>query len=97
MFVLIGVIGGIMLNIGSIPQVIKLFRTQRAKDLSLSSHLVYFCGIVLLTMYSVHIKDLLLTVLNIAGLLGLLIIIGGIHLYGRFSIKEKRRRDVTNK
>ncbi len=95
MFILIGIIGGVLLNIGCIPQVIKLFKTQRAKDLSLSSHLVYLCGMALVTIYSIHIKDLLLTVLNIAGLLGLLIIIAGIHLYGRFSIEEKCRKEMT--
>ena len=89
MFILIGIIGGVILNIGCIPQIVKLFRTQKAKDLSLSSHLVYFCGIALLTIYSVHIKDILFTVLNIVGLIGLLIIIAGILLYGRFSIKVK--------
>ena len=94
MFVLIGVIGGIMLNIGSIPQVIKLFRTQRAKDLSLSSHLVYFCGIILLTIYSIHIQDILFTVLNIVGLLGLIVIIAGILLYGRFSIRKSEKKEV---
>ena len=83
MFILIGIIGGVMLNIGCIPQVVKLFKTQKAKDLSLSSHLVYFCGISLLTIYSIHIQDILLTVLNIIGLIGLLIIIVGILLYGK--------------
>ena len=84
MFILIGIIGGVLLNIGCIPQVIKLFKTQRAKDLSLSSHLVYFCGIALLTIYSIHMQDALFTVLNIIGLLGLVVIIAGILLYGRF-------------
>lgn len=83
MFILIGIIGGVMLNIGCIPQVIKLFKTQTAKDLSLSSHLVYFCGIALLTIYSIHIQDILFTVLNIFGLIGLLVIIAGILLYGK--------------
>ena len=82
MFILIGIIGGILLNMGCIPQVMKLFKTQRAKDLSLSSYLVYFCGIALLTIYSIYIQDLLLIVLNIVGLLGLLVIIAGILLYG---------------
>ena len=89
MFILIGIIGGVMLNIGCIPQVIKLFKTQTAKDLSLFSHLVYFFGIALLTVYSIHIQDVLFTVLNILGLIGLLLIITGILLYGRFSIKDK--------
>lgn len=89
MFILIGIIGGVMFNIGCIPQVIKLFKTQTAKDLSLFSHLVYFCGIAFLTIYSIHIKDTLLTVLNIIGLIGLLVIIAGILLYGRFSVKVK--------
>ena len=89
MFILIGIMGGIMVNIGCIPQVIKLFRTRRAKDLSLSSSLVYFCGIMLLTIYSIKIQNVLFTVLNIVGLIGLLIIIVGILLYGRFSIKVK--------
>ena len=84
MFILIGIIGGVLLNIGCIPQVIKLFKTQRAKDLSLSSHLVYFCGIALLTIYIIHMQDALFTVLNIIGLLGLVVIIAGILLYGRF-------------
>lgn len=89
MFILIGIIGGVMLNIGCIPQVIKLFKTQTAKDLSLFSHLVYFFGIALLTIYSIHIRNVLFIVLNIVGLIGLLIIIAGILLYGQFSIKDK--------
>jgi len=96
MFILIGIIGGVMLNIGAIPQVVKLFKTQKAKDLSLFSHLVYFCGIALLTIYSIHIQDVLFTVLNILGLIGLLVIIIGIVLYGRISIIEKLRKKVTN-
>jgi len=96
MFILIGIIGGVMLNIGCIPQIVKLFRTQTAKDLSLSSHLVYFCGIAMLTVYSIHIQDVLFTVLNIIGLIGLLLIIAGILLYGRFSSKSRCRKIVKS-
>jgi len=92
MFILIGIIGGVMLNIGCIPQIVKLFRTQTAKDLSLSSHLVYFCGIAMLTVYSIHLRDVLFTVLNIIGLIGLLLIVAGILLYGRFFIKVRCRK-----
>ena len=95
MFILIGIVGGVLLNIGCIPQIIKLFKTKKAKDLSLSSYLIYFCGIALLTIYSVHIKDLLLIVLNIVGLLGLLVIIAGILLYGRFSIRKSEKKEVN--
>jgi len=92
MFILIGIMGGIMVNIGCIPQVIKLFRTRRAKDLSLSSHLLYFCGIAFLTVYSIHIEDALFTVLNIVGIIGLLVIISAILLYGKFSTKVRCRK-----
>jgi len=92
MVVLIGVIGGVMLNIGRIAQAIKFFKTRKARDLGLPSHLIYVSGIPLLTIYSIHIKGLSLIVLNAPGLLGLLVIIAGILLYGSFSIKVRCRK-----
>ena len=83
MFTSIGIIGGIILNAGCLPQIIKLFKTRSAKDFSLFSYITYLFGIILLTIYSFYINDLLFIILNLTALAGIGIIIIGIFLYSK--------------
>jgi len=48
-------IGGIILAIGYIPQIIQIIRTKSCKDLNLKSYLLVFLGVALMEIYAVDL------------------------------------------
>lgn len=47
--------GGIILSLGFIPQIIQIFKTRSVKDLSLKSYLLMLSGISLMEVYAVSL------------------------------------------
>lgn len=56
-FELLGTAGSLVLCASAVPQIVKTFRTRRAKDLSIAYLLVLLLGILMMTVYSIHIGD----------------------------------------
>lgn len=72
---IIGILAGILCTISFIPQVIKIFRTKQARDLSLVTFIVFFIGIALWLIYGLLIKELPIILANVVGLILVLLII----------------------
>ena len=57
-FEFLGVTGSLIICGSVIPQVMKTYRTKSARDLSITYLMTLMTGIILLTVYSVYIRDL---------------------------------------
>ncbi len=56
-FEFLGTGGSLILCASAVPQIVKTFRTRSAKDLSIAYLLVLLLGILMMTVYSLHIGD----------------------------------------
>ncbi|RLN31461.1 hypothetical protein BBJ28_00026735, partial [Nothophytophthora sp. Chile5] len=52
-FDIVGLIGSFMISASLVPQIIKVYRTKSAKDLSRSFQLLYVAGLVMLVVYGI--------------------------------------------
>ncbi len=57
-FEFLGVTGSLIICGSVIPQVMKTYRTKSARDLSKTYLMTLMTGIILLTVYSVYIRDM---------------------------------------
>lgn len=57
-FEFLGVTGSLIICGSVIPQVMKTYRTKSARDLSKTYLMTLMTGIILLTVYSIYIRDL---------------------------------------
>lgn len=65
---LAGLIGILILSSSGITQLYKALKTHSVKDLSLLFFLLIFIGIILLTLYSITIGNIIYTIGNIVSL-----------------------------
>ena len=72
----LGIIGSLIICGSIIPQVIKTYKTKSARDLSITYLTALMIGIVLLTIYSVYIRDMVFIFGNVLSLLSVVILIG---------------------
>lgn len=54
-FTVMQLIGGIILSVGWVPQIVQIFRTRSVADLSLKSYVLMLLGIVLMEAYAVNL------------------------------------------
>lgn len=54
-FTIMQLIGGIILSVGWIPQIVQILRTRSVADLSLKSYLLMLLGIALMEAYAVNL------------------------------------------
>lgn len=73
---LIGILAGILCTISFIPQVIRIVKTKRTKDLSLVTFTLFSLGVFLWLVYGVLIQELPIILANFATLSLILIILG---------------------
>ena len=55
MFDTLQLIGGLILAVGYIPQIVQLIRTKSCKDLNLKTYATVFTGIALMEAYAVNL------------------------------------------
>jgi MtN3 and saliva related transmembrane protein len=68
-FELLGITGSLIICASIIPQVIKTYRTKSARDLSITYLMTLMIGIILLTVYSIYVRDLVFIFGNTLSLL----------------------------
>ncbi len=73
---ILGYTAGILVVISLLPQTIKSWRTKSTKDLSLWRYIIYCTGLILWIYYAVLIQNGPVAVMNTAGLLLALSILG---------------------
>jgi MtN3 and saliva related transmembrane protein len=55
LFSLMQLVGGVILSIGWIPQIVQILRTRSVADLSLKAYLLMLLGIILMEVYAVSL------------------------------------------
>lgn len=54
-FNILQILGGLILSLGQIPQMIQIAKTKSARDISLSTYMMIFIGAFLMEIYAVNI------------------------------------------
>jgi MtN3 and saliva related transmembrane protein len=62
-------VGGMILSIGSIPQIEQIVRTKSVKDINLTSIITLILGMVLMQIYAVHAGLTMFIITNTISLL----------------------------
>jgi MtN3 and saliva related transmembrane protein len=68
-FEILGIVGSLIVCGSVIPQVIRTYRTKSAHDLSLTYLTSLMTGLVMLMVYSVHIRDFVFIFGNVLSML----------------------------
>ena len=81
---------GVINGLANIPQIIKIYRTKSAEDLSFITYGTLFVGTLVWILYGLEIRNAPILILNgIASVLFIIILIG-LYLYGREKPKKKK-------
>ena len=75
MYELLGVFGGIIIVLSWIPQMIRIIKNKKAEDISVSFLIIILIGTVSLLLYSIWIKDLIYTLINLFAAIDVIIVI----------------------
>jgi len=62
-------VGGMILSIGSIPQIEQIVRTKSVKDINLTSIITLILGMILMQIYAVHAGLTMFIITNTISLL----------------------------
>ena len=68
-FEFLGIAGSLTICGSIVPQMIRTYRTKSARDLSINYLMTLMTGIILLTVYSIYIRDLVFIFGNTLSLL----------------------------
>ncbi len=78
---LLGLAAGVLTMFGFVPQILKIYRTESVKDVSLPMLIQFFVGILFWLLYGIHIQDRNLIISNAVSFLTLVVAVG---LYVRY-------------
>ena len=78
---LIGIIAAGLTSLSFIPQVIKMFKTKSAQDVSLITLIQLACGVSLWIIYGAYLKNIIIIAANAITLLTLLAALFLYYLY----------------
>lgn len=79
---LIGGIAAILTTFGFVPQIIKMYRTKSSRDVSLATLYQFSAGVVLWTLYGLHLGDVIIIAANAVSFITL---VAAIVLYYHYS------------
>jgi len=82
---------GVVTGLGNVPQIVKLFQTKSAKDLSMLTNIIFFVSSVVWLLYGLELDNFPLIIANTIYVLTYGLIILGIISYGAKS-RNKRRK-----
>jgi len=77
---------GIITGLANVPQIIKILKTKRAKDLSITTNIIFFVSSCIWLLYGIELYNQPLIIANIIYVITYGLIIVGYSLY------NKRRR-----
>ena len=66
---IIGLIAGLCTTLSALPQIIKIYKTDSTKDLSIINYLVAFSGVVLWLVYGILLFSISLIISNLVAIL----------------------------
>ncbi len=79
---LIGTAAALLTTFGFVPQIIKMHRTKSSRDVSLVTLYQFSAGVVLWTLYGLHLGDVIIIAANVASFITL---VAAIVLYYHYS------------
>ncbi|MFA6329895.1 MAG: SemiSWEET transporter [Candidatus Micrarchaeia archaeon] len=65
---IVGLLAGLITTISSLPQLFKIVRTKKTRDISLGMFVLYFCGLVLWLAYGLLLGALPIILANLASM-----------------------------
>lgn len=72
---LIGTAAALLTTFGFVPQIIKMRKTKSARDVSLATLFQFSAGVILWTLYGLHIGDVIIIAANAISFLILVVAI----------------------
>ena len=72
---LIGTAAALLTTFGFVPQILKMQRTKSAKDVSLATLYQFCAGVVLWTLYGIHLDDIIIIAANAISFMTLVVAI----------------------
>ena len=83
MIPILATILGIITGLANVPQIIKIFKTKSAKDLSLTTNTIFLLSSIVWLLYGIQLINPPLIIANIIYILTYLSIIIGFLIYGK--------------
>jgi len=77
----LGAVAAVLTSFGFVPQIVKIWRSKSVKDVSPLMIIQFIAGVVLWTVYGVHLGNLVIIIANLVSLSTLFV---GLALYLRF-------------
>lgn len=62
-------VGGLILSVGSIPQLEQIIRTKSVKDINITSIMTLILGMILMEIYAVHMELTMFVITNTLSLI----------------------------
>jgi len=84
----VGAVAAALTSFGFVPQIVKMWQTKSVRDVSPITILQFIAGVLLWTVYGVHLRD---PVIMAANLVSLAIMIGALLLYFRFFKRDNAK------
>jgi MtN3 and saliva related transmembrane protein len=82
----VGALAAALTSFGFVPQIVKMWRTKSVRDVSPIMIVQFIAGVLLWTVYGVHLRD---PVVMAANLVSLTILIAALLLYFRLFKREQ--------
>ncbi len=79
---LIGTAAALLTTFGFVPQIIKMHRTKSSRDVSLATLCQFSAGVILWTLYGIHLGDVIIIAANAVTFITLIV---AIVLYNHYS------------
>ena len=86
---IVGFSAAFLTMFGFLPQVIKIYRTKSAKDLSLLAILQFTLGVFLWLLYGMHLKNF---VMILANSVTLVILLAALVLFFKYNAKPGKQK-----
>ncbi len=83
---LIGTAAALLTTFGFVPQIIKMRRTKSSRDVSLATMYQFSAGVILWTLYGIHLGDVIIIAANITSFATLVVAIAMYYHYNRKSL-----------
>lgn len=80
---IIGTVAALLTTFGFIPQIIKMLRTKSAKDVSIATLFQFSLGVILWTLYGIHLGDVIIIAANAISFIILVVAIAFFYHYNR--------------
>ncbi len=74
-------IAGVIMSFGYYPQAFKIIKNKSVKNVSLSTYLMFFPGVVIWLLYGISLKDIPLIVANSLAVIGCFLVLLAYFIY----------------